>query len=53
VIPEIDLCRVANLMLTRYGDNAEVESAKSGDAPGGRRPGDHRLCRLGQPDGPI
>jgi hypothetical protein len=31
VIPEIDLCRVANLMLTRFGDNAEVESAVRAD----------------------
>src|SRR5215471_6004141 len=23
---------------------------RSGDALGGRRPGDHRVCRLGQPD---
>jgi hypothetical protein len=28
VIPEIDIWRVANLMLKRYGDDAEVESAK-------------------------
>jgi hypothetical protein len=27
VIPEIDIWRIANLMLKRYGDNAEVESA--------------------------
>src|SRR5579884_431060 len=26
---------------------------RSGDALGGRRPGDHRICRLGQPDGPL
>jgi hypothetical protein len=31
VISEIDLCRVANLMLTRYGHNAEVESAVRAD----------------------
>src|SRR5260370_33588207 len=28
VIPEIDIWRVANLMLTRYGDAAKAESAK-------------------------
>jgi hypothetical protein len=28
VIPEIDIWRVANLMLTRYGDRARAESAK-------------------------
>jgi hypothetical protein len=27
VIPEIDIWRVAKLMLERYGDQAEVESA--------------------------
>jgi hypothetical protein len=27
VIPEIDIWRVANLMLKRYGDEADVESA--------------------------
>jgi len=27
VIPEIDIWRVANLMLKRYGDLAEAESA--------------------------
>jgi hypothetical protein len=27
MIPEIDIWRVANLMLKRYGDLAEVESA--------------------------
>ena len=26
---------------------------RSGDALGGRRPGDHRVSRLGQPDGPL
>jgi hypothetical protein len=31
VIPEIDIWRVANLMLKRYGDNAEVESARRAD----------------------
>jgi hypothetical protein len=28
VIPEIDIWRVANLMLTRYGDAAKAEGAK-------------------------
>jgi hypothetical protein len=28
VIPEIDIWRVANLMLTRYGDAARAEGAK-------------------------
>jgi hypothetical protein len=28
VIPEIDIWRVANLMLTRYGEEARAESAK-------------------------
>ena len=28
VIPEIDIWRVANLMLKRYGDNAEAESTR-------------------------
>jgi hypothetical protein len=28
VIPEIDIWRVANLMLTRYGDDATAEGAK-------------------------
>ena len=28
MIPEIDIWRVANLMLTRYGDEARAESAK-------------------------
>jgi hypothetical protein len=31
VIPEIDIWRVANLMLKRYGDLAEVESARRVD----------------------
>jgi hypothetical protein len=31
VIPEIDIWRVANLMLTRYGDEAMAESAKRAD----------------------
>jgi hypothetical protein len=31
VIPEIDIWRVANLMLTRYGDEAVAESAKRAD----------------------
>jgi hypothetical protein len=28
VIPEIDIWRVANLMLNRYGDEARAEGAK-------------------------
>ena len=31
VIPEIDIWRVANLMLTRYGDAAVAEAAKQAD----------------------
>ena len=31
MIPEIDIWRVANLMLKRYGDQAEVESARRAD----------------------
>ena len=31
MIPEIDIWRVANLMLTRYGDEATAESAKRAD----------------------
>jgi hypothetical protein len=31
VIPEIDIWRVANLMLTRYDDEATAESAKRAD----------------------
>ena len=31
MIPEIDIWRVANLMLKRYGDLAEVESARRAD----------------------
>ena len=31
MIPEIDIWRVANLMLKRYGDNAEEESARRAD----------------------
>jgi hypothetical protein len=27
VIPEIDIWRIANLMLKRYGDEADIESA--------------------------
>ena len=27
MIPEIDIWRVANLMLRRYGDEADIESA--------------------------
>jgi hypothetical protein len=31
VIPEIDIWRVANLMLTRYGDEATTEGTKRAD----------------------
>ena len=31
MIPEIEIWRVANLMLKRYGEDAEVESAKRAD----------------------
>ena len=31
MIPEIDIWRVANLVLRRYGDDAEVESARRAD----------------------
>ena len=31
MIPEIDIWRVANLMLKRYGDEAEAESARRAD----------------------
>ena len=31
MIPEIDIWRVANLMLKRYGGNAEAESARRVD----------------------
>ena len=31
MIPEIDIWRVANLMLKRYGDLAEAESARRAD----------------------
>jgi len=31
VIPEIDIWRVANLMLNRYGDEAVAEGAKRAD----------------------
>jgi hypothetical protein len=43
VIPEIDMWRVANLMLKRYGENAQSESAKRADETrcGGRS------CRRG------
>jgi hypothetical protein len=37
MIPEIDIWRVANLMLQRYGDLAEEESARRADElPRGR-----------------
>jgi hypothetical protein len=37
VIPEIDIWRIANLMLKRYGDDAVVEAAKRAEelAPDG------------------
>jgi hypothetical protein len=31
VIPEIDIWRAANLMLKRYGADAEIESARRAD----------------------
>jgi hypothetical protein len=31
MIPEIDIWHVANLMLKRYGDEAEAESARRAD----------------------
>ena len=31
MIPEIDIWRVANLMLKRYGEDAQAESAKRAD----------------------
>jgi len=31
MIPEIDIWRVANLMLKRYGNEAEAESARRAD----------------------
>lgn len=31
MIPEIDIWRVASLMLKRYGSNAELESARRAD----------------------
>jgi hypothetical protein len=31
VIPEIDIWRVANLLLKRYGDDAELESFRRAD----------------------
>jgi hypothetical protein len=31
MIPEIEICRVANLMLTRYGDAAVAEAAKQAE----------------------
>jgi hypothetical protein len=34
VIPEIDIWRVANLMLTRYGDEAVTEGAKRAEELG-------------------
>jgi hypothetical protein len=31
MIPEIDIWRVANLMIRRYGESAQAESAKRAD----------------------
>jgi hypothetical protein len=39
VIAEIDIWRVANLMLKRYGDQARAESARKADELGAA--GDH------------
>jgi len=33
MIPDINIWRVANLMIKRYGDLAEVESARRADEP--------------------
>jgi hypothetical protein len=33
VIPEIDIWRVANLILTRFGDEAMAEGAKRAEEP--------------------
>jgi len=63
VIPEIDIWRVANLMLKRYGDQAEVESANGcRNLPrmatvSARRSGGGSLMQLGlvntTPPGPM
>jgi hypothetical protein len=48
VIPEIDIRRVANLMLKRYGDAALVESARRADelAAAGDTAGAAVWCRI-------
>jgi len=48
VIPEIDIWRVANLMLKRYGDTALVESARRADelAAAGDTAGVAVWCRI-------
>jgi hypothetical protein len=48
VIPEIDIWRVANLMLKRYGDRALVESARRADevAAAGDTAGVAVWCRI-------
>jgi hypothetical protein len=43
VIPEIDISRVAQLMLKRYGEDAELESAKRAD----------ELAEAGDHDGAV
>ena len=52
VIPEIDIWRVANLMLKRYGDEADIESAIRAEelADAGDRAGEavwRRIMRSG------
>jgi hypothetical protein len=44
VIPEIDIWRVANLMLKHYGDNAVAESARRVDELA--QAGDHNCCGM-------
>ena len=39
MIPEVDIWRVANLMLKRYGDEADIESALRAEELG--EEGDH------------
>jgi hypothetical protein len=48
VIPEIDIWRAANLMLKRYGENAQAESAARADelAAGGDHNGDATWRRI-------
>jgi hypothetical protein len=43
VIPDIDIWRVAQLMLKRYGEDAELESAKRAD----------ELAEAGDHDGSV